>query len=108
MRNSYYNYAYELQKININQNIKTFTDAIEHFTEDNSEIWHYQKYYDNYAMRFLLQYPNLLCHCDIDINKELGLLFASTSLCNLKVCEIPHLLDYKISNYNNIERIKIL
>lgn len=90
-------------------------EAIDYYKEEHWAIWECQHHYDAQAMRFLLLHPDLLADCqstdikeikDItDMYTRIGLLFASTFYCTLKIQEVPALVNWRVTEYDGLESV---
>lgn len=85
----------------------SFNEAVKKL--NSIDIWKYQPYFDYNIMVFLNKYPELLqSDTDIniiDINETMGLLFANGDHCKLKICEVPQLINWTVSEYDGFESI---
>jgi hypothetical protein len=88
---------------------KSFTDSLNHYGINHWKLWEsYHKYFNYRAMRFLQEKPDLLTlplNEVINVDLDIGLLFASTINCRLKVTEVPQLLSWKIEKHGSCETI---
>ena len=108
----YQNLENKFTKHVINMMIETYSlskyDLDERDSFINSLNWRDQGYFDRSAMEFLERYEELLPEFDaISVSEKVGLLFASTQYCNLKIGKVPCLLDWTISEYDGMESIII-
>jgi hypothetical protein len=101
---------YSRKKWNYTENNKPilFSTAIKYYDTCLYKIWECQSYFNKNAMRFLLEYPDLLDDIHLDICESIGLLFANSEYCKLQIGEIPQLLDWTIHEYDGLESIVIL
>jgi hypothetical protein len=91
-----------------NMRQKSFADAIQKFGLNSWKIWKSQKHFDDSAMRFLQEKPDLLTlplNEDINFDVNIGLLFASNEFCKLKFAEVPQLVQYTTHEYDGLEEI---
>ena len=89
----------------------TYIGFIEFADAPTKSKWNYQKYYDAHAMQYIELYPNIYNYNNIELTlanthiEDIGLLYASTNNCLLKIKEIPALLDWRISEFDGLESI---
>lgn len=65
----------------------------------------YCKEFNTNVYEYFLQF---IKHDDIDIYQTLGLLAASGDYCQMAITYVPHLVDWKINEYDGTEEIVIL
>jgi hypothetical protein len=79
---------------------KRFTDALNLYGINNWKLWEsYRKQFNYGAMRFLQEKPDVLTlplNEDINVDLDIGLLFASSSICRLKVTTIAYVENRKL------------
>ena len=97
------------------EKLDSFADAIARYGLDDSDLWRCQAYFDVNAMRFLAGRNHALPLFDVDeqqlhknVDIEVGLLFASTRYCKLKVARVPQVLGWKVVQYDGKESIRVL
>lgn len=92
----------------------SFIEAIDFYGERHWAIWKCQQRFDEAAMRFLIQHPDVLPVPEAidqmtleDITTSMGLMCASGRYCNLVIGKAPQLVDWYIGEYDGLESICI-
>ena len=92
-----------------NKKNMSFAYAVEYYNDSTTpgEIWKFQQHVNQYAMFFLMRHPNALSiqNEDLEIDIEIGILFASDFACKLQFQRVPPVLCWTIDEYDGLESI---
>lgn len=86
-----------------------FIDMLNKYGVDDLCTWSVQRYYNENAIMYLLSNPPHIESYDEKIlryvEEQFGLLCASDTYAKLAITEVPALIDWRISEYDGLERV---